>query len=341
MQTKKLLISFLGFLAIASAALAINAALENTPAAPAARAANEAQTMFEEILGDKEKSGLSQFSGRTHELASTAPGADLITSVVFYIIDLIKYLIGAIAVLYAIISGVKLIAAGKKADESFEKEKENMKMIIYGLILIITADELVTKVFFGDYGECIASASNAKECAKVGGGIVKGIYGLVLSLMATIAIFMLVLSAFKLVTAYGNEETINTQKRRLYMSIAGLLIAGVGEFVIKGIVFPEGGTKGIDIASAQNLVYTFTNFVSAFIGAASFAMMFYGGYQYVVSFGNEEGTGKAKKIILGAVIGILVALAAFAITRTVITFTDKGTDVMNKLEKEGINEIAK
>ena len=42
----------------------------------------------------------------------------------------------------------------------------------------------------------------------------------------------------------------------------------------------------------------------------------YGGYVYITSRGEEEQIGKAKKILLGAVIGILVALAAFGVVNT-------------------------
>ncbi len=307
---KKILLPFLAFLMATSFMLGVmQIAMAQDPTA-----------ILDEIVGGN-KTGLENFSGRYHELSAVDPGADVITSVVFYAIDFLKYLLGGIAVIFVIVSGIKLIVAGKKIDEVSEKEKENLKFIIYGLILVITADELVTKVFFGDYGECVASATNAAACAKVGGSLIKGIYSLILSLLATIAVFVLVLSAFRLVTAYGEEETIGKQKKRIAMAIAGILIAAVGEFIVKGIVFPEGGTKGIDVAAAQKLVANFTSFISAFIGAGAFAMLFYGGYIYVVSAGNEEQTGKAKKIIVGAVIGILIALAAYGIVTTLTSFS--------------------
>lgn len=312
---KKIVLPFLAFLMATSFALGVmNIAM-----------AQDANVILDEIVGG-EKTGLDKFEGRYHQLSSVDPGADVITSVIFYVIDFAKYLLGGIAVIYVIISGIKLIVAGKKIDEVSEKEKENLKFIIYGLIMIITADELVTKVFFGDYGECVASATNAAECAKVGGSLIKGIYSLILSVLATVAIFVLVLSAFRLVTSYGEEESINKQKKRITMAIIGLILAAVGEFVVKGIVFPEGGTKGIDVAAAQKLVYNFTNFISAFIGAGAFAMLFYGGYLYVVSAGNEEQTGKAKKIIIGAVIGILIAFAAFGIVTT-LTSLNTGREI--------------
>lgn len=275
-------------------------------------------SILDQIVGS---TSLQTFEGQLHKLSSVEPGADIITSAIFYLIDFVKYLMGAIAVIFVIVSGIKLITAGSKIDEVSEKQKDSAKYIIYGLILIIIADELVTKVFFGEYGECIASATNAEECAKTGSSIITGLYDLILSVIATVSVFMLVLSAFELITAYGNEETIKKQKKRIGLSVVGLLLAGVAEFVVKKIIFQEGGTKMIDVASAQQLVFNFTNFIAAFIGVSAFAMLLYGGFSYVSSFGNEEKTGKAKKIIVGAVIGILIALAAFGLTATLSNLT--------------------
>lgn len=275
-------------------------------------------TDLKEIVG---KTDLGSFADQPHPSSAVNPGADIITTVIFRVIDFMKYLIGGVAVIYMIISGIKLISASKKIDEVSEKEKENLKFIIYGLILIVIADELVTKVFFGDYGECIASASNAAECAKLGGGLIKGLYSFILAIMASIAVFVLVLSAFRLITSGGEEENIAKQKKRIAMAIVGLLVSAVGEFAIKDVLFPSAGTKGIDVAKAQKLVFSLTNFIAAFIGAAAFVMLFYGGYLYVASFGNEEQTGKAKKIIIGAVIGIVIALAAFGIVVTLTSFS--------------------
>lgn len=310
---------WLGFVVILTFILGINsiALAEGMPG-------GTAQTDLKKII---DGSGLPDFTGSPHPDSSVAEGADVITTVIFRALDFAKYLLGAVAVIFMILSGINLITAETRIDEVAEKEKKNLKFIIYGLVLVIIADELVTKVFFGDYGECLASASNAKECAKFGGSVIKGLYSLILALMASISIFMFVYSAFRLITSTGEEEVIAKQKKYLAAAIAGLLIAGVAEFAIKDIVFPEGGTKGIDVKKAQNLVYQFTNFISAFIGAGAFAMFFYGGWMYVASAGNEEQTGKAKKIIWGAVIGILIALAAFGITRTLTSIGTGGAEL--------------
>lgn len=305
---------------------ALTIALGGPSLAYAAGDASQPINALDQVIGN-DKTTLSNFGDRFHELSSTEPGADAITSIIFIAIDFLKYVLGTVAVVFATISGVKLVAAGGKVDEVSEKEKDALKYIFYGLVVVMIADQLVTKVFFGQYGECITSASNAQACAATGSTLIKGIYSFIMALMASISILIIVMAAFRMIMAYGNEDDIGKQKRHIGAALIALLISGVAEFVVKGIVFPEGGTQGINVAGAQGLVYSFTNFVAGFIGTAAFLVLFYGGYLYVTSFGNEEETGKAKKIIAGAVIGILIALGSFAVVTTLTTLTGRGDQV--------------
>lgn len=270
--------------------------------------------------------GLNNFDGRFHELAATDSGADTLTSIVFVIIDFMKYFLGTIATIIAIIQGLKLVTAGRKIDDVQPKAMMTLKLMIYGFIIIIIADELITKVFFGEFGECYGSVSNVKDCAAEGNTLIKGLYDFILSLLATLSVFSIAFAGFRMVTAAGNEDTVGTAKKRITYSVVGLIVAGVGEYVVKNIVFPNNGEKGIDYAAAQQLVISFTNYISSFIGVGAFLMLFYGGYLYAASFGDDDKVGKAKNIIKSALIGIIIAAAAFAIVTTITSF-NPGKDV--------------
>ena len=52
----------------------------------------------------------------------------------------------------------------------------------------------------------------------------------------------------------------------------------------------------------------------AFLGVAFFILMIYGGYTWMFSMGNEQTAGKAKDIIIAAVIGLVIVLMAYVIT---------------------------
>lgn len=72
-------------------------------------------------------------------------------------------------------------------------------------------------------------------------------------------------------------------------------------------LFEEGGYFTIIINTALFL-----------IGAISVVMLIYGGIRYTISAGNTEGVTNAKNTILYAIVGIIIALLAYAIVQFVI-----------------------
>ena len=74
---------------------------------------------------------------------------------------------------------------------------------------------------------------------------------------------------------------------------------------------------GENITNTGNLSETIGKIVGAalsFLGVAFFILMIYGGYMWMFSMGNEQTTTKAKDVIIAAVIGLVIVLAAYAIT---------------------------
>ncbi len=54
--------------------------------------------------------------------------------------------------------------------------------------------------------------------------------------------------------------------------------------------------------------------VLAFVGIIFFVLIIYGGFTWMFSRGNEQDVEKAKNLITSAVIGLIIVLAAYAIT---------------------------
>lgn len=68
----------------------------------------------------------------------------------------------------------------------------------------------------------------------------------------------------------------------------------------------------------REYVLNVLNFVLTFLGLLAVCVIIYGGYRYVASGGEEEGTTAGKKSIIYAIVGLLVILGSFAIVNTVI-----------------------
>jgi mannose/fructose/N-acetylgalactosamine-specific phosphotransferase system component IID len=72
---------------------------------------------------------------------------------------------------------------------------------------------------------------------------------------------------------------------------------------------------------APNLATTLGQIIRGFLsllGVVFMAYIIYGGYQWMMARGNEEQLTKAKAVIRGSIIGLIIVLAAYAITSYVI-----------------------
>ena len=76
-------------------------------------------------------------------------------------------------------------------------------------------------------------------------------------------------------------------------------------------LFGEGGEGGI--------FRTITNVLLFLIGAISFIMLIIGGIRYVVSGGDSGAVQNAKNTILYAIVGVVVAILAYAVVNFVIS----------------------
>lgn len=81
----------------------------------------------------------------------------------------------------------------------------------------------------------------------------------------------------------------------------------------------KGDDQQGDLFGDTGIFKTITNVLLFIIGAISVIMLIIGGIRYVVSGGDSGAVTAAKNTILYAVIGIIVALLAYALVNFVIT----------------------
>lgn len=81
--------------------------------------------------------------------------------------------------------------------------------------------------------------------------------------------------------------------------------------------------RGIDQATtlfgSTGIFTTVTNVMLFIVGAISVIMIVIGGFRYVLSGGNSTNVTAAKNTILYAIVGLVVAMLAYAMINFVIT----------------------
>ncbi len=84
----------------------------------------------------------------------------------------------------------------------------------------------------------------------------------------------------------------------------------------EGATAAQGDSTPTDLGAQFKIIANTALFI---IGAVSVLMLIYGGIRYTVSGGDEKAVTAAKNTILYAVVGIIVAVMAYAIVNFVIT----------------------
>ena len=118
---------------------------------------------------------------------------------------------------------------------------------------------------------------------------------------------------------------------KLKLILAGLLVvptvalavapaaSAEGDFTLKGGVGSAQGT-GVDQVSTdpESLVKQFVNIFLFAVGALSVIMLIWGGIRYTTSAGDSNKVTAAKNTVLYAIVGLVVAILAYAIVNMVI-----------------------
>lgn len=246
-----------------------------------------------------------------------APGGAIVVSPIYFAIDMFRYVTSTIAFIVVVIAAIKLVSYS--SEEEATKAKNTLLLGLLGLIIIQLADPIVKKMFFGEQGEAFEDLATAEFFAEETVSQLRGIIGFIQYFLGAVAVLTIVIRGFALIAGGGDEEAMTRAKKHIFYGLAGLAIVGLSEIVVRGVIFPEAGKKLPDVPLGRLIIVKGTNFLASFISILAFAALFYAGYRYVTAGGNEEVTEKVKKTMLGAIVALGLALAAFAIVNTFVT----------------------
>ena len=118
---------------------------------------------------------------------------------------------------------------------------------------------------------------------------------------------------------------------KLKLILAGLLVvptvalaiapaaSAEGDFTLTGGVnSAKGDGVNENTADPQALVKQFVNIFLFAVGALSVIMLIWGGIRYTTSAGDSNKVTAAKNTVLYAIVGLVVAILAYAIVNMVI-----------------------
>jgi hypothetical protein len=271
--------------------------------------------------------------GDVPKLQTTDP-VGMLNEIVGGLIKNVKWIVGALAVMYLIISAVMLVIKGDQED-AVSKQKNNVIYAIVGLIVISLASE-IGRVFQ------VACQPGDPNCIE--GGFLKNPETIIRStdlfnqnvmivitfikyLIGGVALAMFIRNGIRMVVIGGNEEKVSIDKKNLVwtaIALGVLIISSTaidkvfyivdrGQYLSEGYVQPK-----INPQAGVEEIVGLTNIMVSIAGPLAILALIIGGLMYAFSGGNEDTQTKAKRVIIFAIVGLVLIYGAFAIISTVI-----------------------
>lgn len=81
----------------------------------------------------------------------------------------------------------------------------------------------------------------------------------------------------------------------------------------QGVECSKGASSADSLFGPSGVFSQISNILIFLVGAVSVIMLIYGGFRYVISGGNPDQVGAAKNTIIYSIVGIVVAILAYAV----------------------------
>lgn len=234
----------------------------------------------------------------------------------------LKELIGIIAVVAMTYMGIQMIINNGN-EERITKARQSILIIFIGLAIIAIADSMVKGVFLmtggtflnlvtDEQGQSMLGASQAAFNERIG-----VITTFIRYIVQGFAFFFVVRSGLALIVAGQESEVLDRQKKIFTWGLIGFVFIMVAETVIKDVVFPAQYGKSIipgqeQIQTGVSLISQITNVVLAFAAGVAVFSIIAAAVLYALP-GGQDTSDRAKKIIIGALTGLVIIYSAYTV----------------------------
>lgn len=266
-------------------------------------------------------------SADNNPIACDVAGAQIVDVEPTSFVKTLNIIIGAIAILYIVILGVRIIFS-EGDEEKLTGSKKTLGLIVAGLILVALAQYIAFMIMDPVKGDIL----NADT-----GSISAEVYDKVALFVRAISIFIgvillinLTISGYRLMTSQGEDERIGREKTFLKNFLLGVFMILFAESIIQifaamgGKSLPGSDAEGIEAGAMAQIgvieIVGVINFILGFVAIAALIMFLLAVIYLLISFGNDERVGRAKTIVINTLIGILVCMAAYGIVNLLLNY---------------------
>ncbi len=222
--------------------------------------------------------------------------------------QIMKYLLISVALLYLFLTVLMMLMA--EEESRIEDLRGRVGTIVLGLLLVGLAPELV-KVF-----DISSSAGEVGDKAHLE-LILRKIINWIALISGAVAIFFMLISAMRMIMAQGDETVIEDEKKDFKYGFVGLITIISADVIINKVFYPENtelSAPGIEQTKtfAQE-VFAFLKYLLEYMAVIAILFMIMSSIYYVVSFGDDEQTETAKRILKNLIMGFIMIVFAYVV----------------------------
>lgn len=253
-------------------------------------------------------------------------GAGMFRGIGEILFEFLNRLMVIVAIGFLTWGGVKLLISRGSDDAAFDQRKKEMFAVASGFLVFLVGKFSVDYVFFGDGGWLSGTEEegvyDAKTFAQEGWIQLEGIFDYTTSFVIAIAVLYMVVTAFQLVLAFGNEEAGTKMKNRLiYTTLGIVLVTSIKQVVL---LFTGGGRYqplgNIDSTGIIKFFVDWANVIIGVLGLIAVLALIWAGFILIAGFGSENTKETAKKIVIYVIVGLVLLLSSW----TIIYFVGSG-----------------
>ena len=246
--------------------------------------------------------GVQKFQGTT--------GEDIAMNVIHRAISLVKYAMGAVALIFGILYATNLVFA-RGGEETITKQKKNFMYSFIGFVVLMVADG-VANVFnpVNATQTQLINFTSAREQ-------ITNIVTYLKWMLGSVIVMLMTISGIKMIMASGKEEEITNQKRNLIWSGIGMLIILLASNLVNAFYVVKDNTAAPAAATSVGTeIGGIIRLILVFLGPAALLFTIYAGFLYLSALDDEERTKKARSMIVAGVTGIVIIYSAYALVNT-------------------------
>lgn len=237
-----------------------------------------------------------------------------------------------IAVIFLIIGVIKLLFSDA-SDEDVKKWKNNVFWTAAGIFFMqISYSIWQTGTQMGDKGNPI----NAALSWTFWHNIIEPILQLLQYLASFAFLAMMIYAFYVMVTGNGDDKKLETGKKTFLYGLVGFLMIQLPYAIVKtfyrgvpecqntsstlwsftgGTCVSEGSVGEKELSEGVELIAKIFTYFNGFLTLLCVIMAIYAGWLFLISKGDENKTGQAKRIVLYIAIGLIILVASHAIFR--------------------------